>query len=236
MNQHIVLIEDEDKIGKMICAYLEKEGYRVDWYQNGLTGWKALENEEPDLVVLDLMLPGMPGTEICQRLRKKGSPVSIIMLTARGEESDRIAGLELGADDYLVKPFSLRELVARIQAILRRSNANWGSTKQQLTYTSEGKILELDLTKQTVTIDGELKDLTATEFKLLALLAQNPDRPFTREEMIVKLQGYDYEGFDRTVDAHVKNLRRKLDLSQNQFIVTIYRIGYKFTAEEKRNA
>lgn len=235
--QRIVLIEDEEKIGKMITAYLEKEGYRVDWYQNGKKGWEALDASEPDLIVLDLMLPEISGQEICARLRAKGSIVPIIMLTAMGEVTDRVAGLELGADDYLVKPFSLRELMARIQAILRRYQTHQsGGAEQKKSFVSGGLTMELDLDRQQVAINGVLKDLTATEFKLLAILAQNPGRPFSREDLIFKLQGYDYDGFDRTVDAHIKNIRKKLDLASNQFIVTMYRIGYKFLEGEDRHA
>lgn len=236
-SQRIVLLEDEEKIGKMIVAYLEKEGYTVEWYQNGRLGWEALDVQEPDLIILDLMLPELSGQEICDRLRKKGSPVPIIMLTAMGEVTDRIAGLELGADDYLVKPFSLRELIARIQAILRRYQTNRpGGAEQKLTFVSGDRNLELDLVRQQVSMNGVPVDLTATEFKLLAILAQNPERPFSREDLIIKSQGYDYEGFDRTVDAHIKNIRKKLELQPNQFIVTVYRIGYKFVEGDDRHA
>lgn len=231
MNNTIVLVEDEAKIAKIICAYLEKEGYKVEWYEDGLAGWRALDKTEPILVVLDLMLPGLSGKEICSNLRNKGSKVPIVMLTAMGGESERINGLEIGADDYLVKPFSLRELVARIKAILRRSGtANESAVlANKLAFRSRAKTLELDLSRQKVKVNGEEKELTTTEFKVLAILAQNPERPFNREELIFKLQGYDYEGFDRSIDAHIKNIRRKLGLEPNQFIVTIYRTGYKFS-------
>lgn len=235
--QRIALMEDEDMIGKMIVAYLEREGYAVDWYQNGQKGWEALEGTEPDLVILDLMLPDLSGQEICERLRKRGSTVPIIMLTALGDVADRIAGLERGADDYLVKPFSVRELVARIQALLRRVRTHRpGRTEQRLAFTSGDLVMELDLARQVVSINGISKDLTATEFKLLTILAQNPEYPFTREELILKSQGYDYDGFDRTVDAHIKNIRKKLGLQPNQFIVTVYRIGYKFMEGNARHA
>lgn len=238
MQNTIVLVEDEVKIAKIICAYLEKEGYQVDWYDDGLAGWQALDKAEPILVVLDLMLPGLSGEDICRNLRNKGSKVPIVMLTAMGEESDRINGLEIGADDYLVKPFSLRELVARIKAILRRAGASGESAilADKIAYNSGDKSLELDLAHQQVTVNGIEKELTTTEFKILALMAQNPERPFNREELIVKLQGYDYEGFDRTIDAHIKNIRRKLGLEPNQFIKTIYRTGYKFSGGGRNNA
>lgn len=235
--KRILLIEDEEKIGKITCAYLTKAGFEVNWYRDGNEGWQALEQDEPALLVLDLMLPGLTGEEICRRLRSKGSHLPILMLTARGEANDRIKGLELGADDYLVKPFSLRELVARIQAILRRFHYNREGVTlaEKLAFSSGKKQLEIDLTHQKVKVDDELKDLTATEFKLLAILAQNPGRPFSREDLIVKLQGYDYEGFDRTVDAHIKNIRRKLRLTTNEFIQTIYRVGYKFIKGNQGN-
>ncbi len=233
----IVLIEDEEKVGKIITAYLETEGYNVDWYRDGNQGWNVISENEPDLLILDLMLPGLLGEEICRHLRNKGSQLPIVMLTARGSEEERVRGLEIGADDYLVKPFSVRELMARIQAILRRVNPEKEGVTlaQQLVFTSGDKILEIDLTHRVVKVDNQLKELTATEFKLLAILAQNPQRPFTREELIIKLQGYDYEGFDRTVDAHIKNIRRKLNLQTNQFIITIYRIGYKFAEGDLEN-
>lgn len=184
----IILVEDEVKVGKITCAYLEKAGYKIDWYQDGKTGWVALEQALPDLIILDLMLPYISGEEICRRLRSRGVDVPILMLTARGLEEDRIKGLEMGADDYLVKPFSLGELLARIQAILRRVKVErvGSSLAQRLIFTSGDKTLEIDLTHQIVRMNGDIMDLTATEFNLLAILAQNPRRPFSREELIVK--------------------------------------------------
>ena len=235
MTKNIVLIEDEDKIGKITCAYLNKEGYNVNWFQDGLEGWNFLKKEEPDLLVLDLMLPHLSGIEICHRIRSKGSKIPILMLTARGEESDRIKGLEIGADDYMVKPFSLREMVARIHAILRRYNIDKNVLAEKLSFNSGDKNLEIDLTQKFVKVNDCKIELTVTEFKILALLAQNPNRPFSREELIIKLQGYDYDGYDRVIDAHIKNLRRKLDIKSNQFISTIYGIGYKFSEGEEKN-
>lgn len=229
MSKDIILLEDEEKIGKLTCAYLDKEGYKVDWYKDGKEGWEALK-DEPDLLVLDLMLPGMEGEEICKKLRSRGSQIPILMLTARGTEEDRIKGLEIGADDYLVKPFSLRELVARINAIMRRYQKSGEALADRLTFkTGNNKRLEIDLTHQVVEINDQQVELTTTEFNLLSILAQNPGRPFTRDELIVKLQGYNYEGFDRAIDAHIKNLRRKLKIKSDQFIITIYGVGYKFS-------
>lgn len=235
MAKNIVLIEDEEKIGKITCAYLNKEGYEIRWFQDGLVGWNFLKKEEPDLLILDLMLPNLLGIEICRKLRSKGSKIPILMLTARGEESDRIKGLEIGADDYMVKPFSLRELVARIHAILRRYNVDKTVLAEKLSFRSGDKDLEIDLTQKLVKVNKRVIELTVTEFNILALLAQNPNRPFNREELILKLQGYDYDGFDRVIDAHIKNLRKKLDFKSNQFIITIYGIGYKFSEGKEKN-
>jgi len=223
----IFLIEDEDKVGKITLAFLEEAGFGVRWFKNGEEGWDALQQQEPDLLILDLRLPGkLQGTEICRELRRQGSALPVIMLTAYGEEQERVQGLELGADDYLVKPFSLRELVARIKALLRRSGSM--PRKQKIVFSEKGKTLTIDPEQQEVFMDDRRVELTSTEFRVLIFLARNPDHPFSREELLHHIHGPAYEGFDRVIDAHIKNIRKKLNLESGEFIQTRYGQGYKF--------
>jgi two-component system alkaline phosphatase synthesis response regulator PhoP len=184
-------------------------------------------HERPDLIVLDLNLPGMDGLDVCRALRRE-SDVPIIMLTARIEETDRLIGLELGADDYITKPFSPRELVARVRAVLRRVQG--GVHQPGLIRAGE---LEIDLNGHRVTRGGEPINLTRTEFNLLAILAQHPGQTFNRAQLLDRLHGVAHEGFDRSVDAHVKNLRRKLEVDpvEPRYVLTVYGVGYKFTDE-----
>jgi two-component system alkaline phosphatase synthesis response regulator PhoP len=227
MNETILVIDDEPKIVKQARDYLEKGGFRVFAAGDGTTGLAIARHEWPDLVVLDLNLPGIDGLDVCRALRRE-SAVPIIMLTARVEETDRLIGLELGADDYITKPFSPRELVARVRAVLRRVQ---GGVRQP------GRIragdLEIDLHGHRVTRAGEPVRLTRTEFNLLATLAQHPGQTFTRAQLLDRLHGVAYEGFDRSVDAHVKNLRRKLepDPVEPRYVLTVYGVGYRFTDE-----
>ena len=227
MNETILVIDDEPKIVKQARDYLEKGGFRVFAAGDGTTGLAIARHEWPDLVVLDLNLPGIDGLDVCRALRRE-SAVPIIMLTARVEETDRLIGLELGADDYITKPFSPRELVARVRAVLRRVQ---GGVRQP------GRIragdLEIDLHGHRVTRAGEPVRLTRTEFNLLAVLAQHPGQTFTRAQLLDRLHGVAYEGFDRSVDAHVKNLRRKLepDPTEPLYVLTVYGVGYRFTDE-----
>jgi two-component system alkaline phosphatase synthesis response regulator PhoP len=227
MNETILVIDDEPKIVKQARDYLEKGGFRVFAAGDGTTGLAVARHEWPDLVVLDLNLPGIDGLDVCRALRRE-SAVPIIMLTARVEETDRLIGLELGADDYITKPFSPRELVARVRAVLRRVQ---GGVRQP------GRIragdLEIDLHGHRVTRAGEPVRLTRTEFNLLAVLAQHPGQTFTRAQLLDRLHGVAYEGFDRSVDAHVKNLRRKLepDPVEPHYVLTVYGVGYRFTDE-----
>ena len=224
MNELILIIEDEPKITKLARDYLERGGFRVLVAAAGDTGLAMARHEHPDLIVLDLMLPGMDGLDVCRALRRE-SDIPIIMLTARSEEADRLIGLELGADDYIVKPFSPRELVARVRAVLRRAQGE--ILKPGLLAIGN---LEIDLTGHRVTQDGEPLHLTPNEFKLLAALARHPGQTFTRAQLLDRLHGVAYEGFDRSIDAHIKNLRRKVerDPAEPQFILTVYSIGYKF--------
>jgi two-component system alkaline phosphatase synthesis response regulator PhoP len=227
MNEMILVIDDEPKIVKQARDYLEKGGFRVFAAGDGTTGLAIARHEWPDLIVLDLNLPGIDGLDVCRALRRE-SDVPIIMLTARVEETDRLIGLELGADDYITKPFSPRELVARVRAVLRRVQG--GVRQPGLVRAGD---LEIDLHGHRVTRAGEPVRLTRSEFNLLAVLAQHPGQTFTRAQLLDRLHGVAYEGFDRSVDAHVKNLRRKLepDPTEPCYVLTVYGVGYRFTDE-----
>lgn len=227
MNETILVVDDEPKITKLAQDYLEQGGFRVLVAADGTTALALARHERPDLVVLDLNLPGTDGLDICRALRRD-SDVPIIMLTARVDETDRLIGLELGADDYVTKPFSPRELVARVRAVLRRVR---GGVRQPGLIRSGA--LEIDLNGHRVSRAGEPIHLTRTEFGLLAVLAQNPGQTFTREQLLDRLHGIVYEGFDRSVDSHIKNVRRKVELDplNPTYVLTVYGIGYKFTDE-----
>jgi two-component system alkaline phosphatase synthesis response regulator PhoP len=232
MNQTILVVDDEPKIVKQARDYLERGGYRVLTAGDGPTALSIAAHEQPDLVVLDLNLPTaggrpMDGLDVCRTLRRS-SDVPIIMLTARVDETDRLIGLELGADDYITKPYSPRELVARVRAVLRRVQG--GLRQPGLLRAGE---LEIDLHGHRVTRAGEPVRLTRTEFNLLAILAQNPGQTFSRAQLLDRLHGVAYDGYDRSVDAHVKNLRHKLeeDPANPRYVLTVYGIGYKFTDE-----
>jgi len=227
MNETILVIDDEPKIVKQARDYLEKGGFRVVTAADGKMALVVARHERPDLIVLDLNLPGMDGLDVCRALRRE-SDVPIIMLTARVEETDRLIGLELGADDYITKPFSPRELVARVRAVLRRVRG--GVHQPGLIHVGD---LEIDLLGHRLTRAGESIRLTRTEFNLLAVLAQHPGQTFTRAQLLDRLHGVAYEGFDRSIDAHVKNLRRKLEVDPTgpRYVLAVYGIGYKFTDE-----
>jgi len=222
--ESILIVEDEKKISEIVRAYLEKEGYRVRLAETGEQALKLLKDAF-DLVILDLMLPDIQGEELCSMIRE-GSEVPVIILTAKSGEEDRIKGLGIGADDYVVKPFSPRELVARVKAQLRRSGR---TKKKQLSYNRGA--LKIDVSNHEVFRDGSLVILTPTEFKILLSLADQPGWVFSREQLVTIAQGFDFEGYDRTIDAHVKNLRRKIekDSREPEYIRTVYGVGYKFT-------
>ena len=229
--QKILVVDDEEKITKVVKSYLEQEGYEVLIAYDGREALDIMKKESLDLVVLDLMLPELSGEEVCKRIRTK-SDLAILMLTAKTAEEERINGLNLGADDYLVKPFSPRELVARVRAILRRTKNDTKSIAEILSFIDDSEELLIDTLKHEVKFRGESVDVTATEFKLLKILAQNPGRVYSRSQLTQLVQGYNYDGYDRTIDAHVKNLRRKLDLNSSQFIQTVYGVGYKFEVQK----
>jgi two-component system alkaline phosphatase synthesis response regulator PhoP len=228
MAQTILVVDDEPEIVKLVRAYLEAAAYRVLTARNGREGLLVAQREKPHLIILDLTMPEMDGLEFTRRLRqKKNTP--IIMLTARVDETDRIIGLELGADDYVTKPFSPREIVARVRAVLRRV----GSEPETAEIVRAGDLV-LDHTEHTVTASGKEVDLTPTEFDLLAILMTNPGRAFSRMELLERLQGEAYAPYERTVDAHVKNLRAKIesDPANPQHILTVFGVGYKFARDE----
>lgn len=222
----VLVVDDERKIRDLVRSYLEREGYSVFQADTGQQALETAARIGPDLVVLDLMLPDLAGEEVARSLRE-GSDVPIIMLTAKSSEDDRVTGLRIGADDYLVKPFSPRELVARVQAVLRRTV---GSAPSGPTASFEKGALTIDRETREVTVDEHAVDLTRSEFDLLAALALRPGRVFSRYELVTRVQGYDYDGYERTIDAHVKNLRRKLgeDPKSPRYVVTVAGVGYKF--------
>lgn len=227
MNELILVVDDEPKIVKLARDYLEKAGFQVLAAGTGPDALAMFRRERPSLVLLDLNLPGMDGLDVCRIMRRE-SDVPIIMLTARVEETDQLIGLELGADDYVTKPFSPRTLVARIRAVLRRVS---GDVHQPDVLRAAD--LEIDLKGYNVTRAGEPLQLSRTEFSLLTLLAEHPGQAFTRAQLLNHLHGYAYDGFDRSIDAHIKNLRRKVerDASNPEYILTVYGIGYKFVDE-----
>jgi len=228
----ILLVEDEERIAEVVQQYLERDGHMVVWAATGGAALAAAARRRPDLVVLDIGLPDMSGEDVCRRLRE-GSDVPIIMLTARDAEEDLVRGLQLGADDYVTKPFSPRELTARVRALLRRAQAE--REPQADVLERAGGRLTIDSARRRVTLDGAVVDLTESEFRLLQTLARFPGRVYSRFELIDKVQGYDFEGYERTIDAHVKNLRRKLgeDARAPRLVQTVYGRGYVF-AEDAR--
>jgi len=227
MNETILIIEDEPKVARLARDYLEQGGFQVLMAADGITGLAMARREHPALVVLDLMLPAMDGLDVCRALRRE-SDVPIIMLTARSEEADRLIGLELGADDYVTKPFSPRELVARVRALLRRAKG----TVYQPGVIRVGDLV-IDIDAHRLTRAGENIHLTRFEFNLLQVLAQHPGQIYSRAQLLEKLHGVAFDGYDRSVDAHIKNLRRKIEVdpSEPQYILTVYGVGYRFNDE-----
>jgi DNA-binding response OmpR family regulator len=219
----ILIVEDETELVKILRSYLEKAGYDVLTANRGDHGLSLWENHSPDLVLLDLNMPGMDGLEVAKEIRKRRE-TPIIMVTARVEEADRLAGLELGADDYVTKPYSPREVVARVKAVLRR--AGQSQEERELIRVHD---LVIDPAAHNVSRDSQAIDLTPTEFLLLCSLAGQPGRAFTRLQLVESVQGVAYEGYERTIDAHIKNLRAKLetDPKNPRYIETVFGVGYR---------
>ena len=222
--KRVLVVDDDVKTVELVKLYLNRDGYRVLAAYDGAEALRLARERRPDLIVLDLMLPGMDGLEVCRTLRDE-SDVPIIMLTARTTDEDKLAGLSLGADDYVTKPFSPRELAATVRAVLRRLPGQRGPAE-----IKRGK-LTLNFLKQEASVVGRPLNLTPTEFKLLGVLIKEPGRVFSRAELVEKALGYDYEGFDRTIDVHILNLRRKLEVDPKhpKYIKTAYGAGYKFS-------
>lgn len=234
MNQKVLIVEDDPDIAKLVAMHITDLGCKCDIANDGETGLeKALKNTY-DLIILDLMLPGVDGLEICREVRSEKNYVPILMLTSRSEEFDRVLGLEFGADDYLTKPFSVRELLARVKAIFRRVDAVkdevQGSGRKQIQFRD----LKVDLEKRTVTSKGNKVELTAKEFDLLALFARNPGKAYTRQALLDTVWGYTFDGYDHTVNSHINRLRAKVedDPSDPKYILTVWGVGYKFSDEE----
>ncbi|MGB1285436.1 MAG: response regulator transcription factor [Aggregatilineales bacterium] len=227
----ILVVEDDIKTGNLLRLYLRQAGYEVTIASDGFTGLDYARSQHPDIIILDLMLPKLDGLDICRMLRME-TGIPIIILTAKSTEDDVLRGLDLGADDYIAKPFSPREVVARVRTVLRRAGKNGdASLRKELKF---GDLL-VNLVRHEVTIKGEVIHLTPKEFKLLETMAKEPGRAFSRLELVERAFGYDYEGLERTVDAHVMNLRRKIerDHSSPIYVETVYGVGYRFMEPKK---
>jgi two-component system alkaline phosphatase synthesis response regulator PhoP len=226
MSKKIFVIDDEPQIVKVLKAYLEKAGYQVVTAADGKAALSVFQREKPDFMILDLNLPGMDGLEVCKAVRRD-SNIPILMLTARVEEADRLIGLELGADDYVLKPFSPREVVARVRTIFRRAAAE--PTKPDIIQVGD---LIIDLEQHTVNLAGRPVELTPTEFEILVTLARQPKRVFSRLQIMEQAQGDAFEGYERTIDAHIKNIRLKLEPNPKKpiYIQTVFGLGYKLEA------
>ena len=231
MTKKILVVDDEPQIVKILQVYLDKAGFQAVTAFNGNDALAVFRREKPDFVILDLNLPGMDGLDVCKTIRRD-SNVPILMLTARVEEADRLIGLELGADDYVVKPFSPREVVARVRTIFRRTEAL--PEGGELIRVGD---LEIDLQKHTVSQAGRMVELTPTEFEILVALARQPKRVFSRLQIMEQAQGDAFEGYERTIDAHIKNLRMKLepDPRKPKYIQTVFGLGYKLDAGGNEN-
>lgn len=227
MAKTILVVDDERKIATVLKGYLEQAGFRVVTAYDGQMALTTFRHTRPDLVILDLMLPGIDGLDVCRTLRRE-SAVPIIMLTARAEEADRLIGLELGADDYVVKPFSPREVVLRVRAILRRVEGEVATSE-----VLQAGDITLDLAAHQAMVAGRSVELTPMEFELLAVLVRSPGRTFSRAQLLQQVQDSPLEGFDRTIDVHIRNIRAKIepDPKNPRYILTVYGVGYRLAGD-----
>ena len=224
MNSKILIVDDESNIVELIRLYLEKEGFFTVSAKNGTEALAKFRSENPDLIILDIMIPEPDGWQVCREIRRS-SNVPIIMLTAKSETFDKVLGLELGADDYLTKPFETKELVARVKAVLRRTETKEGEQKKVITFEN----LSINIDNYELEINGKLIDVPPKELELMYFLASNPNRVYTREQLLEEVWGFDYFGDSRTVDVHIKRLREKLEsVEGNWQLKTVWGVGYKF--------
>jgi DNA-binding response OmpR family regulator len=234
MPRHVLIVEDEPDIARLVQTHLEDAGYETDIAGNGAAAMKLFEKGEYDLVILDLMLPDTDGLSLCRQMRAQPGYVAIMMLTAKSTELDRVVGLEVGADDYLTKPFSVPELLARIKALFRRMEAvqtGPDTTAEQEVIERQGLII--DVGRRAVTIDGKDVDLTAREFDLLLFFARHPGRVFSRIQLLDQVWGYNHDGYEHTVNSHINRLRAKIEANpaDPRFVLTVWGVGYKFNEE-----
>lgn len=224
----VLIVDDDVKLVELLQTYFEQEQFLVYTAYDGIEAVELVAKRKPDIMILDIMLPGMDGREVCRKIRQHND-VPIIMLTAKDDESDRLVGLGIGADDYVTKPFSMKEVVARAKVILRRIHGEVVEKKTVLQFRE----ITIDLDRHQVKRSGDVLDLTPTEFKLLEVLARTPERVYSRFQLMENTQGYAFDGYERTIDAHIRNLRRKLepDSRNPQYVLTVYGVGYKFAGE-----
>ncbi|MGD2099034.1 MAG: response regulator transcription factor [Desulfobacterales bacterium] len=230
MSKKILIIEDNRDLAHLLESHLRDLSFQVDLSFDGIDGLAKADSDNYDLVILDLMLPGLDGVEICQRLRRKASYVPILMLTAKSSEMDRVVGLEVGADDYVTKPFSIRELLARVKAIFRRVDGLTDGAKEDLPSVIRAGNLVIDPAKRSAHIAGQAVDLTAKEFDLLLHFARNPGKVFTRSQLLDVVWGYGHDGYEHTVNSHINRLRAKIedDPTHPSYVLTVWGVGYRF--------
>jgi DNA-binding response OmpR family regulator len=232
--QHLLMIEDDARLAAMVGEYLGQAGYRFTHSRDGTSGLAELQIAAPDLVILDLMLPDMDGLEVCRRIKASGTAAAVLMLTAKGDPMDRIVGLEIGADDYLPKPFEPRELLARIRAVLRRGTEAAASSASAVQKTMHFGSLEIDRDARTVSVAGNLRELTSYQFDLLAALAERAGRVLTRDQIMEAVRGRELEAFDRSIDVHMGRIRQaiEVDAKEPKRILTVRGVGYVFAKQQ----
>ena len=233
--KRVLLVEDDDDIADLLDLHLSDEGHRVEVVGNGDEGLERALDEEYDLIVLDIMLPGTDGFDICRRLRQEQCPTPILMVTAKTEEVDKVLGLELGADDYITKPFSIREVLARVKALFRRVEVDQEAQQDDTASPIELGGLVVEPEKRKVLVGGDPVDLTSKEFELLLLFAQNPGRAYSRDELLDEVWGYQYSGYSHTVNTHINRLRNKIEPnpSDPRYVKTVWGMGYRFAEPEE---
>jgi DNA-binding response OmpR family regulator len=232
--KQVLIIEDDTEISSVVAVNLESNGIKTEQVHDGLLGLERSKSGEFDLIILDIMLPGLDGISICRKLREENYNTPILMLTAKIDEIDLVLSLELGADDYMTKPFSMRELLARVGALIRRSEKTVSKTEEESEEKLQFGELVVDYTKHQVTVRGKTLNLTVKEFELLDLFARNPGRVFSRSDLLNAIWGYNFEGYEHTVNTHINRLRNKLEIdpSKPKYLLTVWGMGYKFSEQE----